>query len=637
MSIRAHSRAVLAVLSTAMALHAQSITTAAIVHRDGYAWASGYAGSERDILVDGGADRRVAWLTFQTDSIGVHGMVRADLMLYVKNIRSPGLVRVHALESAPAAPETHVTLADIDYRTAAADSAPLATADIETVMRLDITPLLADTNRPFHGLALTSDDGLRAAFDAKEGRLQPYLRLTYAVTSTANRWYTGDRVPASGTGSDGDMYLHTVTGDVYRNDRGSWRSAGNIRGPDGSGFSWRGTWSTTTSYTSGDAVSYNGSSYMAARSTMGDRPSSGLPWNMLVQAGAQATSPWTDGSGTVTTLRNVGIGVTAPSEALEIDGSMGVTGDIHVGGEIRAAVGIAQLAGPVARRCSPLLRNISYNTTTLEVQYHGTLDTAVVLSGPAIAIDRIGGYVNGHRWDHSGLSSEPDFVVELYPWEAPVLQAYFDTYAAHPETTSVAAMSLITRPLYSGDSREERWNLLGFTPASYEPVPHSERTRFTFSQSCPADNFWAYDNARAAAFGELSMSPSLEYPQESHGVDIPGVITGFCPLVEVDTVALTVTLTFYRYEEGDAIRSWTGVIVSTGTGGLGHKEMRVFDLLDHQTPGHYSEYSTTNCFIADTTTYHGCFPVSYQLLDGYRMPETMRVRAVIAYGYREDS
>ena len=50
-------------------------------------------------------------------------------------------------------------------------------------------------------------------------------------------WFQGSGAPASSTGSDGDMYLDTASGDVYGpKDSGSWGSSvGNIKGPSGTG------------------------------------------------------------------------------------------------------------------------------------------------------------------------------------------------------------------------------------------------------------------------------------------------------------------------------------------------------------------------------------------------------------------
>ncbi len=51
--------------------YGQSIVTPVFVHKDGEASASGYAGSEKDILVDGGARQVVGWVTFLTEALNL--------------------------------------------------------------------------------------------------------------------------------------------------------------------------------------------------------------------------------------------------------------------------------------------------------------------------------------------------------------------------------------------------------------------------------------------------------------------------------------------------------------------------------------------------------------------------------------
>lgn len=54
------------------------------------------------------------------------------------------------------------------------------------------------------------------------------------ATGTAGAtWYTGTGAPAGGTGVNNDLYLDLATGDVYKKTAGSWGSTGNIKGPTG--------------------------------------------------------------------------------------------------------------------------------------------------------------------------------------------------------------------------------------------------------------------------------------------------------------------------------------------------------------------------------------------------------------------
>ena len=53
----------------------------------------------------------------------------------------------------------------------------------------------------------------------------------------------------------------------------------------GPGFQWRGAWSATTRYFVGDAVSYNGSSYIAVQPSRTMRPANSGAWNLLAAKG----------------------------------------------------------------------------------------------------------------------------------------------------------------------------------------------------------------------------------------------------------------------------------------------------------------------------------------------------------------
>lgn len=52
--------------------------------------------------------------------------------------------------------------------------------------------------------------------------------------ANGEKWYTGTTAPSSGTGVDGDLYLNTTTGDVYKKASSVWGSpVANITGPQG--------------------------------------------------------------------------------------------------------------------------------------------------------------------------------------------------------------------------------------------------------------------------------------------------------------------------------------------------------------------------------------------------------------------
>ena len=63
-------------------------------------------------------------------------------------------------------------------------------------------------------------------------------------------WHQGSGVPASSVGANGDFYLRTASGDVYRKSGGSWSRIANLHGADGA--SWHTGSGTPTGGSDGD-------------------------------------------------------------------------------------------------------------------------------------------------------------------------------------------------------------------------------------------------------------------------------------------------------------------------------------------------------------------------------------------------
>lgn len=215
----------------AATLYGQSIVTPVFVHKDGEASASGYVGSKKEILVSGGMDQVVGWFTFQTGGLDVSQIASARLTLYVKSLDSPGTLDIYPLSTEVTAPENIIALSSLTVETTSIASVALGNNDVEKIIQLDITS--AVTGGSFYGVALASDDGLRAIFDAKEGSLAPMILLTHDVGSAASKWHSGTTDPDAGLGKDGDYYLNTATGDVLLKSGGVWSISMNITGATG--------------------------------------------------------------------------------------------------------------------------------------------------------------------------------------------------------------------------------------------------------------------------------------------------------------------------------------------------------------------------------------------------------------------
>jgi hypothetical protein len=196
----------------ASAAFAQNIATPVFVLKDGDASAAGYTGTDKSLYVDGNAQQSVGWITFQTQGIDVSKIASAKLVLYVNALTSPGTLQAQLLTADITAPENNVRLTDIPAQTTATATQMLSTMDAEKVVQLDLTA--AVKSGTFKGVALTSDDGLVASFDSKEGHLAPVILLTSNVDDAAAAWMSGTAAPTGGIGKDGDYYLNTISGDV---------------------------------------------------------------------------------------------------------------------------------------------------------------------------------------------------------------------------------------------------------------------------------------------------------------------------------------------------------------------------------------------------------------------------------------
>ncbi|MHB1584228.1 MAG: hypothetical protein ACYCU7_01320 [Acidimicrobiales bacterium] len=136
--------------------------------------------------------------------------------------------------------------------------------------------------------------------------------------AAANTILSGPGVPSATLGSDGDLYLDTASSTLYGpKGGGNWPSSGTElvgaagpagatgltgpagpAGPSGPPVTFEGTWSSTAAYAVGDAVAYQGSSYVALGASTGAQPSSNpAEWALLAAQGATGSQGPTGGQG----------------------------------------------------------------------------------------------------------------------------------------------------------------------------------------------------------------------------------------------------------------------------------------------------------------------------------------------------
>jgi hypothetical protein len=146
---------------------------------------------------------------------------------------------------------------------------------------------------------------------------------------------SGTGAPSSGLGRDGEFYIDTTADAIYgpKTD-GNWGSptsligpagadgADGATGPSGGSTNWRGTWDPATAYVAStfDAVTYEGSSYVAIADSTNQAPPNVTFWQLLAAKGdTGATGPQGPPGDTGPT------GATGPAGAPGADGIDGRT------------------------------------------------------------------------------------------------------------------------------------------------------------------------------------------------------------------------------------------------------------------------------------------------------------------------
>ena len=246
------------------------------------------------------------------------------------------------------------------------------------------------------------------------------------------------------------------------------------------------------------------------------------------------------------------------------------------------------------------------NTVSIEIE-GAFIGDVVVTGGPGLQIQRIPGFlVDGTPSDSPGLNVEFPFVFEYAGSQAASLQALHNSFAATGDTR---AMSVIVRNL--AGSEIFRWNLFDFGLTEIGPGEDG-RNRYTFVSQDPPDN-----QVNIALDGGFLYESSNNLATDTR-VEIEGIAVGAYPVVEVDTVNRTLTLTFDYVEAGD-IFTW---IRDTA---LGNGNPRAMSVIHEDASG--NETFRTN--------YFDVFPLIFRHFTGFGQPEKVKLRIVIAYGLAE--
>lgn len=295
-------------------------------------------------------------------------------------------------------------------------------------------------------------------------------------------------------------------------------------------------------------------------------------------------------------------GVSGPQGAAGAAGAPGpLTGLTCQTGQVPTWSGQTWVCGGVVgTNFSAVFPDVIDNSATLEIE--GVMTGRVVVTdGPGLQIQRIPGFLgDGKPMDSPGSNAEFPFAFEYAGPAAAALQA-------HQTSGEARNMSLIVTSLSGAEVF--RWNLFEYRLATIAPGTDG-RSRYTFQSTTPPDNIVMLER------GDFP-SESSQNPATDTRVEIDGVQTGPYPVVEVDTVNRTITLTF-DYTEGGSTWSW---VDQTAIGVVGRRNMSIIQ----EENG--VEVSRMNYFEA--------FPIVYRQFTGFGQAEKIKERIVIAYGWAE--
>ena len=160
-----------------------------------------------------------------------------------------------------------------------------------------------------------------------------------ATGATGATGPTGPTGPQGATGAQGPIGNTGPQGPIGNTGPTGPTGATGATGAPGPVVTWRGAWSSSTSYVTNDAVSFGGSSYLASAPS-NNSPPPGAAWALMAQAGATGPVGATGPQGATGA-----IGPAGPTGATGAQGATGAVGPIGATGTTGAA-GPQGLQGP---------------------------------------------------------------------------------------------------------------------------------------------------------------------------------------------------------------------------------------------------------------------------------------------------
>ncbi|MGA2507421.1 MAG: hypothetical protein ABSF80_08105 [Chitinispirillaceae bacterium] len=197
--------------------------------KDGSASPDSCSGDQKELVVDG-AKQSVGWLVFKPHYADSNDIRSAMLMVHITSVLKPGLCGIHTLMTKITVPENRVTLENVRFDDMPVASLALDTSFSDQMLLLDVTDLVK--SKSFNGIALRSISGLSARFGSKEGFPPPAIIITRdSPDPNPPKWYNCNDFPEKTLGKQGDYYVYTSKGVIYRKSAEAWDSVASLTIP----------------------------------------------------------------------------------------------------------------------------------------------------------------------------------------------------------------------------------------------------------------------------------------------------------------------------------------------------------------------------------------------------------------------
>jgi len=285
--------------------------------------------------------------------------------------------------------------------------------------------------------------------------------------------------------------------------------------------------------------------------------------------------------------------------------------------QLTGTIDVSQITGLLGQHYTTLFPDVLYNTAFLWINWPIISCTwsgsGVILLGPGVDIDRIEGFDGlGNPADNPGFAMEHPFIFEVEPDAADrLMDCNAADYMGGPVTCAFTVDLLSGEPyLYM--------NVFSTVYTDHEPGTDG-RIRFTFSCRSEPDRLLTINmlDPNGLQPGDFRSTGAYN-PATDRKVEIDGISGLFYPEVLVDTTNRTLTFT-YGSSEGAGIYYWVKNVVE------GTNDQRAISVIRLGDEGQELEREN----------YSGCFPMQYQILDGFGLDTTVRARVVLSFNLHQ--